>query len=67
MTPTGWASLADTLADLDFPATREQIVDHALDTRADHDVLRLIRGLPVATYPDLAAVRERVSVGSAPT
>jgi hypothetical protein len=61
MDSTGWARVAAALHDLSFPATRQQIVDHALDQRADHGVLRLIRDLPIETYPDLATVCSTVA------
>jgi hypothetical protein len=61
MESTGWASVAEALHDLHFPATRQQIVDHALDQRAQHAVLRLIRDLPIETYPDLATVCSTVA------
>jgi hypothetical protein len=49
------------LHDLDFPGTRQQIVGHAPDTRAGHEVMLLIRELPVETYPDVAAVCNTVA------
>ena len=64
MTSTGWAQVAETLHDLDFPATRQQIVDHALDKRASHDVLRLVSDLPAETYPDIATVCTAVAAGT---
>jgi hypothetical protein len=64
MNSSGWASVAETLHDLEFPATRQQIVDHALDKRADHDVLRLIRDLPIETYPDVATVCTTVAAST---
>jgi hypothetical protein len=57
METIGWAGVAAALEDLDFPATREQILDHALDNNADHAVLRLMHALPGETFPDLATVR----------
>lgn len=59
MESPGWTSVAEALNDLDFPATRQQIVDHALDKRAN-DALRLLRGLPVETYRNIAEVRRSV-------
>ncbi len=64
MESTGWAGVAETLHDLEFPATRQQIVDHALDKRAGRDVLLLIRDLPVETYPDMATVVTTVAGSS---
>jgi hypothetical protein len=56
METIGRAGVAAALEDLDFPATREQILDHALDNNTDHAVLRLMQALPGETFPDLAAV-----------
>lgn len=60
MDDTGWTSVAEALNDLAFPATKHEILDHALDKRADHAALRLLRQLPVETYRDLTAVRGAV-------
>lgn len=60
MEQSGWRSVAEALNDLDFPATRQEIVDHALDKRADHQALRLLRGLPVETYRNISEVRSSV-------
>jgi|SRR4051812_20415404 hypothetical protein len=65
MADTGWTAVAEALNDLDFPATKQQIVDHALDKRADHDALRLLRGLPVETYRNISEIRSSVPLDPA--
>lgn len=65
MDATGWTSVAEALNDLDFPATKQEIVDHALDKRADHAALRLLRGLPVETYRNISEVRSSVPLDPA--
>lgn len=62
---SGWTGVAEALEDLDFPVTKQQIVDHALDKRADDDVLRLLRGLPVETYRNISEVRSSVPLDPA--
>ncbi|HEX8631787.1 MAG TPA: DUF2795 domain-containing protein [Catenuloplanes sp.] len=61
----GWTSVAEALNDLDFPATKQEIVDHALDKRASHDALRLLRGLPIETYRNISEVRSSVPLDPA--
>jgi hypothetical protein len=59
METQGWAAVAEALSDLDFPATKEQIVQHAERRGADQAV-QAVRALPLATYDNLAEVRRSV-------
>lgn len=57
-----WAHVQEVLSDLLFPATRDDIVAHAMDGQdgdsADEaEAVKLLRGLPAATYQDIGEVR----------
>jgi hypothetical protein len=65
MDHTAWAGVAEASADLDFPATKDQIVAHARQRRAPPDADRLLRGLPLATYRNISEVRSSVPLDPA--
>jgi hypothetical protein len=65
MGQNGWAGVAEALNDIDFPADKQQIVDHAQQRDVEHDVLRLLRGLPVETYRNISEVRSSVPLDPA--
>jgi hypothetical protein len=65
MDHTGWTGVAEALADLDFPATKEQIVAHAREREAPPDAERLLRGLAQATYRNISEVRSSVPLDPA--
>lgn len=50
----------DALEGLDYPASKDAVVEHATSLDTDEDTLKLLRGLPVAIYENrkdvLAAV-----------
>lgn len=48
------------LSGLDYPATRDQVVQKAEDSGADDDVLRALRGLPDRQYEKPTHVTEAV-------
>jgi hypothetical protein len=57
MIPASWTDVAEALSDLDFPATKEDIVEHVRRRGAPEPVQRLLRGLPVETYRNISEVR----------
>lgn len=61
MTDTNWTDVEDVLNDLDFPATKEQIVERAERGRNDR-VTRALRALPLSTYASMADIRKSVEV-----
>ena len=65
MADNAWAGVAEALNDLDFPASKQEIVDHAETRNAEHDVVRLLRGLPVETYRNISEVRSSVPLDPA--
>jgi hypothetical protein len=60
MTSTAWAGVVEALHEFDFPATKQQIVAYAEQYGADAQALRLLRGLPVATYRNMTEIRRSV-------
>lgn len=69
MKGTSWAHIQEVLSDLVFPATRDEIVAHAMDSQdgdsADTaEAVRLLRRLPPATYQDIGEVRAEVPASS---
>ncbi len=61
MDTQGWAAVKEALSDLDFPATKEQIVEHA-ERRGAEQAVKAVRALPLATYDNLAEVRRSVPI-----
>jgi hypothetical protein len=65
MAQSGWDGARDVLADLDFPATKEQVVGHAQAKGADPAVLKLLRALPPETYRNISEIRSSVRLDPA--
>lgn len=64
MNRTSWADVQEVLSDLDFPATKEEIVQHA--KRAHHErASKLLRALPLATYQNISEIRSSVPLDPA--
>ncbi|HEX5542655.1 MAG TPA: DUF2795 domain-containing protein [Micromonospora sp.] len=57
MSDAGWTDITEALSDLDFPATKEDIVDHVRQHGAPEPVQRLLRGLPLGTYLNISEIR----------
>jgi hypothetical protein len=58
MDSNGWADVAAALADVDFPANKQDLVNHARVRQVDDRTLNLVRSLPVAVYRNLVDVRD---------
>jgi hypothetical protein len=56
MQGTAWSHVQEALGDLEFPATKQEIVAHAVEM-GDNEAARLLRKLPLSRYKDLADVR----------
>ena len=54
-------TIAQYLVDLDFPASRQEVVWSAQLRDAQEDVLRLLRRIPNQQYTDLAHVMSNLS------
>jgi hypothetical protein len=52
-----WADVAEALNDIDFPATKQDIVEHVRRRGAPEPVQRLLRGMPVETYANISEIR----------
>lgn len=59
MNGTSWAHLQEALSDLDFPASKEELVTYA-EQYGDWQVVRLLRALPVGTYRNMSELRSSV-------
>jgi hypothetical protein len=57
MSEATWRSVAEALSDLDFPATKQQVVEHVQRNGAPEPVRRLLRGLPLGTYQNISEIR----------
>jgi hypothetical protein len=64
MADSEFAAVRRALEDLDFPATKDQIVRHA-EGRGDDRAVRLLRALPLATYRNIAEIRSSVPLDPA--
>jgi len=63
--------LRDALADVDYPAGKQELIDHAVRNRADAEVLAVLRALPPVDYDNFAMVLRSVdtqeATGQSPT
>lgn len=60
-----WISVKEALFDLDFPATKQNIVEHVRQRGVDERALKLVRGLPPETYRNISEVRSGVQLNMA--
>jgi hypothetical protein len=65
METTGWNGLREALDDLDFPADKQQMLAHVQGRPVHQSVLKLIKGLPLATYQNMAELRRSVDLDPA--
>jgi hypothetical protein len=59
--------IKDLLSDLDFPASKEQIVNHARQRGADPETDKGLSALPLGDYSNLEEVLRSVPVDPAPS
>ncbi len=57
-------ALARWMGDVDFPASKEQLVTHAERNGADADVRNALRALPLADYRNLDEVMQSVPMAT---
>lgn len=51
--------MQEALNDLDFPASKEEIVTHA-EQYGDWEAVRMLRAMPLATYHNISEIRSSV-------
>jgi hypothetical protein len=54
-----WDRIAAALRKADFPANRQDLINHARQAEADEQTVAALRGLPVGIYRNLVDVRLR--------
>jgi uncharacterized protein DUF2795 len=61
---TTFTEIQDLLDDLDFPADKDQIVDHAESRGGGHDspAVKALCAMPVATYRKISEIRSSVDL-----
>jgi hypothetical protein len=69
MTDTAFRQIQSLLEDLDFPADKEAIVEHATGKGADRgsDAVRALRAMPLGTYRNMSEVRSSVDLDPSQT
>jgi hypothetical protein len=55
----------EALKDVDFPADKGELLDHARQRGADQVAIKLLRGLPPETYDNMGEIRSSVSINEA--
>lgn len=60
MDGTGWEDIRRALDDLDFPATKEDVVAHAERYGGSPAAVQLLRAMPRNTYRSMAELRQSV-------
>lgn len=66
MSKASWAQVTEALVDLDFPATKDEIVKHVehRDGRSQ-PALGMLRALPLGTYRNISEIRSSVPLDTA--
>jgi hypothetical protein len=54
-----WDKVAAALQAVDYPANRQDLVNHARQARTDEQTVAVLRALPVGIYRNLVDVRLR--------
>jgi hypothetical protein len=65
MQPQVWDRAEQALNDMDFPASKEEVVAHAAARDGREEVIRLLQGLPQGTYDNVGQVRRSVRINAA--
>jgi hypothetical protein len=64
MQPQVWDDARQVLDDMDFPATKEDLVAHASGRSGHANVIRLLRELPLGTYDNVEQVRQSIRINA---
>ncbi|MBY0430596.1 MAG: DUF2795 domain-containing protein [Rhodospirillales bacterium] len=62
LAPHSTASIAQSLSGIDFPASKNQLVEHAKKNKADQDILDVIQSMPDEKYTSMADVFKGVGM-----
>lgn len=62
MQPQVWDEARQALDDMDFPASKEEVVAHAAGRSGRDDVVRMLQALPQGTYDNIEQVRRSVRI-----
>ncbi|MBX6750220.1 MAG: DUF2795 domain-containing protein [Micromonosporaceae bacterium] len=62
MQPQVWDEARQALDDMDFPASKEEVVAHAAGRGERDDVVRMLQALPQGTYDNIEHVRRAVRI-----
>jgi len=62
MQPQVWDAARIALDDMDFPASKEELLAHAAGRTPRDDVARLLQELPLGTYENIGEVRRSVRI-----
>src|SRR3954452_23607230 len=65
MDTTGWDGVAAALEDVDFPANKQDLVNHVRHRQADDRTVRLVRAMPLGVYRNISEVRSSVRLNPA--
>ena len=64
MNGASWAQVQEALSDLDFPASKDEIVTYA-EQYGDWEAVRVVKALPIATYRNMNDLRASVRLDPA--
>jgi hypothetical protein len=64
MQPQVWDEAKQALDDMDFPASKEEVVAHAAGHGGRDDVIRLLRAMPLGTYDNIEQVRRSIRLNA---
>ena len=64
MQPEVWDDAKQVLNDMDFPASKEELVAHASGRSGHANVIRLLRELPLGTYDNIEQVGRSVRINA---
>jgi Protein of unknown function (DUF2795) len=64
MQPEVWDEAAQALNDMDFPASKEEVVAHAAGRSGRDDVVRLLQGLPQGTYDNINQINRSIRINA---
>jgi hypothetical protein len=64
MQPQVWDEAEQVLNDMDFPASKEELVAHASGRSGHANVVRLFQALPLGTYDNVEQVWRSVRINA---
>jgi hypothetical protein len=64
MQPQVWDEAKQVLNDMDFPASKEELVAHASGRSPHANVIRLFQALPLGTYDNVEQVGRSIRINA---